>query len=115
MKKIIHLLIIILFIHTISTAQINVATGGGGSITGVAQSYNENRAAEIVVLSATNITVQSITLSGFYCGSNGGTDSAYLGARIYSAATTALLASANDSVHNIFNTNVTIPISYTLI
>jgi hypothetical protein len=81
----------------------------------VAQSYNENRGAEIVVLSAANITVQSITLSGFFCGSNGGTDSAYLGARIYNSTTTALLASANDSVHNIFNTNVTIPISYTLI
>jgi len=75
----------------------------------------KNRGAEIVVLSATNITVQSITLSGFFCGNNGGTDSAYLGARIYNSTTSALLASANDSVHNIFNSNVTIPISYTLI
>jgi hypothetical protein len=115
MKKILYLLTFILFINKISVAQINLAAGGGGSITGVAQSYNENRGAEIVVLSSTNITVQSITLSGFYCGNNGGTDSAYLGARIYNATTTALLASANDSVHNIFNSNVTIPISYTLI
>lgn len=115
MKKITYLLAIILFVNQISIAQINIATGGGGSITGIAQSYNENRAAEVVVLSATNITVQSITLSGFFCGNNGGTDSAYLGARIYNAATGALVALANDSVHNIFNTNVTIPISYTLI
>jgi hypothetical protein len=115
MKKIVYLLIIILFINKISIAQINLATGGGGSTTGVGQSYNENRGAEIVVLSASNIMVQSLTLSGFFCGSNGGTDSAYLGVRIYNSATTALLASANDSVHNIFNSNVTIPISYTLI
>jgi hypothetical protein len=115
MKKIVCLLILLLLVHKITVAQINLAAGGGGSITGVAQSYNENRGAEIVVLSGTNITVQSITLAGFFCGSNGGTDSAYLGVRIYNSATAVLLASANDSVHNVFNTNVTIPISYTLV
>lgn len=115
MKKIILLVIVILFINKISTAQIDIASGGGGSTTGVGQSYNENRGAEVVVLSPTNIVVQSITLRGFFCGNNGGTDSAYLGVRIYNSATTTLLASANDSVYNIFNVNVTIPISYTLV
>ena len=115
MKNILCLLLIILLVNKISVAQIDLAAGGGGSTTGVGQSYNENRGVEIVVLSATNITVQSITLGGFFCGSNGGTDSAYLGVRIYNSATAALLASANDSVHNLFNTNITIPISYTLV
>jgi hypothetical protein len=114
MKKFL-LLSFLLFVVKISFAQINLATGGGGSITGVGQSYNETRGAEVVVLSAGNITIQSITLGGFFCGNNGGTDSAYLGARIYNSTTAALLASANDSVFNIYNTNVTIPISYTLI
>ena len=114
MKKIFYLIIVILF-NKVTVAQINLATGGGGTITGVAQSYNENRGAEVLVLSAVNIPIQSITLGGFYCGSNGGTDSAYLGARIYNSSTAALLASANDSVYNIQGTTVTIPISYTLV
>src|ERR1041385_1677577 len=114
MKKIIYLLIVLVF-NKVTVAQINLVTGGGGSYTGVGQSYNENRGAEIVVISQVNITVQSITLSGFNCGSNGGTDSAYLGARIYNAATAVQLAAGNDSVYHLLNGTVTIPVSYTLI
>jgi len=114
MRKIFYFIIVLLF-NKVTVAQINIATGGGGTVTGVAQSYNENRGAEVVVLSPVNIPVQSITLNGFYCGSNGGTDSAYLGARIYNSSTAAQLAWANDSVYYIHGTSVTIPISYTLV
>jgi len=109
MKKISFLIIVLAF-SKLSIAQINLATGGGGFITGVGQSYNENRGAEVVVLSPVNITIQSLTLGGFFCGSNGGTDSAYMGARIYNSTTGALLAWANDSVHSVYNTNLPFPL-----
>jgi hypothetical protein len=83
---------------------INVASGTPGSPT-LGQSYNETRAVDVTVLSALNLAVSSMTLSGI----NG---SATAEAVIYDAHTQALLASASGTLTG---GTITLPITATLV
>jgi hypothetical protein len=111
MKKLFYFLIL-LFLNSGVIAQINLATGTSGTITGFAQSFNETRGVDVYVLSPSDLQVQSMTLGGFYCGTGG---IAYVGARIYNSSNGALLAGATDTVYNIFGGSVTVPVSFTLV
>ena len=113
MKKILLLSAVLIFNKQVN-AQISVVTGTTGTTTTVGQSFNETRGVDVKILSSTNIVIQAMTLSDFYCGSNG-VGTAYVDARIYDSNTSALLASANDTVQNINGGNITVPISFTLL
>jgi hypothetical protein len=104
--------IILTLLNSVLFAQINLATGTTGTVTGVPQSFNETRGVDCKVLSSSAIQIQSMTLGGFYCGTGG---VAYVDARIYDSSSSLLLASNNDTVHNIYGGSITVPISYTLI
>jgi hypothetical protein len=95
-----------------SAQTIDLTSGGTGSFTSVPQSYNETRAADVTVLSAANLLVESMTLEGF--DGSGIATSADLGARIYDTSSQALIAS-NDVTISSFGGPVTVPISATLV
>jgi hypothetical protein len=109
------LVIISLALCKVSVAQISL-TAAPGSNTGVGQSFNENRGVDIQLLSTSSLTISSMTLNGFYSGFTG-TDSAYVGARIYKPSTGALLAASTDSVFSTVSMGlrVTVPISFTFL
>lgn len=98
----------------IINAQIYLNSGTTGTTTTIGQSFNETRGVDVKVISQNNIVIHSMMLSGFFSGNNG-TSYAYVGARIYNSTTSALLASATDTVHNIYNGSVTVPLSFTFI
>jgi len=108
------LLIIALLLTKITFAQIDLASGGSGSLSGVPQSFNETRGVDVQVLSASSLTINSMTLGGFYSGITG-TETAYVGARIYNSSTGALLAYGNDTVTNTAGGSVTVPVSFTFL
>jgi hypothetical protein len=87
---------------------INVTSGTTGSLL-IGQSFNETRATDITVLSASSLTVTGMSLSGLMLG---GATSALVGARIYDGNTAALLASAN--VTATVGGTITVPISAVL-
>jgi len=89
---------------------INLTSGTDGSYMSD-QSYNETRAADVTVLSGTDLLVESMTLTGFYF--NNWVTSAVVGARIYNTSTQQLIASAN--VTDSSGGPVTVPISATLV
>ena len=90
---------------------IDLTTGTTGTITGFAQSFNENRAVDVTVLSAHNIHITSISIHRYWVGGDG---TANLSARVYNSGTQALLYSHDTTVFNINNGTVNIPISYVL-
>ena len=113
MKKIFYLSLLLLS-NKVIIAQINLASGTTGTITNVAQSFNETRGVDAQVIVSHNINIQSMTLGGFFCGDSNG-EYACLDARIYNSSTSALMAvSARDTALNIYDGNVTVPISCTL-
>jgi len=112
MKYKISLLLSIIIFTTSSFAQIiNLTTGVSGSITGVPQSFNENRAVDVTVLSTHNIHLTSMSVHGYWVGGDG---TANLSARIYNSTTHALLFSHDTTVYNINNGTVNVPVSYIL-
>ena len=106
------LLIAMLLWVSVAHSQINLASGVSGTITGVAQSFNETRGVDVNVISPTDLPLTSMTLHRFFSGTG---DSAYVGARIYNPTNGMLLASNMVSVYNIVNGAVSVPISYTLV
>jgi len=113
MKKSLISLFALLCFSNLSFSQINLAAGGGGSTTGVGQSFNETRGIDATVVSSTDVFMQSITLSGFFSGLNG-TGTAYVGVRIYNSTNFNLLASSPfDTVSNVMGGSVTIPLNFT--
>lgn len=111
MKKI-YILLALLSCVTCTYSQINIASGVTGTITGVAQSFNETRGVDVNVISPVDLPLTSMTLHRFFSGSG---DSAYVGARIYNPSNGMLLASNMVSVYNVVNGAVSVPISYTLV
>jgi hypothetical protein len=101
------LLALTLGMELASAETINLTSGTTGSWMGD-QSYNETRAADVTVLSGTNLFVESMTLDGF----NFYGTSALLGARIYDTSTQSLIASADVRIYSVGP--VTVPISATL-
>jgi hypothetical protein len=93
----------------LTQAQINLASGTTGTTTGVAQSFNETRGVDVTVVAHADISLISMTLNGFFCG-QGGTATAYVGARIYDINTAQLLASGMDTVSNVYGGSVTVQI-----
>ena len=83
---------------------INMESGTSGTVFG-GQSYNETRAVDVTVLSALNLSVSSMTLSGI-----NGTGTAE--AVIYNSNTQALIASATGTLTG---GTITLPISATLV
>ena len=111
MKKIFTLLAFLFWFSNVHS-QINLASGVSGTITGVAQSFNETRGVDVNVISPVDLPITSMTLHRFFSGTG---DSAYVGARIYNPSNGMLLASNMVSVFNIVNGSVSVPISYTLV
>lgn len=111
MKKV-YILLALLSCVTCTYSQINLASGVTGTITGVAQSFNETRGVDVNVISPVDLQLTSMTLHRFFSGTG---DSAYVGARIYNPSNGMLLASNMVSVYNIVNGAVSVPISYTLV
>ena len=111
MKKIFTLLAFLFWFSNVHS-QINLASGVSGTITGVAQSFNETRGVDVNVISPVDLPITSMTLHRFFSGTG---DSAYVGARIYNPSNGMLLASNMVSVYNIVNGAVSVPISYTLV
>lgn len=111
MKKVCTLLAFLLWFSN-AHSQINLASGVTGTITGVAQSFNETRGVDVNVISPVDLPLTSMTLHRFFSGTG---DSAYVGARIYNPSNGMLLASNMVSVYNIVNGAVSVPISYTLV
>ena len=110
--KIICILLVLLSCVTYTYSQINLASGVSGTITGVAQSFNETRGVDVNVISPVDLPLTSMTLHRFFSGTG---DSAYVGARIYNPSNGMLLASNMVSVYNVVNGAVSVPISYTLV
>ncbi|MFN8143842.1 MAG: T9SS type A sorting domain-containing protein [Bacteroidia bacterium] len=107
------ILLLILFQNsTILKAQIDLTTGGNGTTTGVSQSYNETRAADITILSHDNLQLTSMSLRHFWSGADG---NAIIGARIYDVATMGLIYSHDTTVFNFFDATLRIPASATLL
>jgi hypothetical protein len=76
------------------------------------QSFNETRAADVTVLGAANLNLQSMTLREFNVVTGpGGT----LGARVYDASSGTLLALGSAAVGAGFDQTLTIPIAATLV
>lgn len=112
MKKLLFISALLAANNILSAQQINLASGTTGTVTGVAQSFNETRGVDVQVIGPTAINVVSMKLSGFFCGFGG---QAYVDARIYNSTTAALLAGANDTVTGISGGSITVPIAYTLV
>jgi|GEM_PF-6502806 len=93
------------------SAQIDFTTGVTGTLTGVAQSYNETRAIDITVLT-TDVHIKSMTLRHFEVGPDA---TALVGARIYLSSSGALLFASDTTIYNIYNGSVRIPFNYALI
>lgn len=111
MKKV-YILLALLSCVTCTYSQINLTSGVTGTITGVAQSFNETRGVDVNVISPVDLPLTSMTLHRFFSGTG---DSAYVGARIYNPSNGMLLASNMVSVYNVVNGAVSVPISYTLV
>ena len=107
-------LILVLIGRFDASAQINLASGTTGTTTGVAQSFNETRGVDVTVVAHADISLISMTLNGFFCG-QGGTATAYVGARIYDINTAQLLASGMDTVSNVYGGSVTVQIPFVLL
>ncbi len=102
------LLSFILLFSTPLFAQIDCTSGGTGTITGFPQSFNETRGVDVTVVSANNVMITGMSLHGFYVGGDG---MAFVGARIYSSSSNALLFSHDTTVYNINNGTINIPAS----
>lgn len=89
---------------------LDLTSGTAGTFTGVPQSFNETRGVDVTVLSATNRTITSMSLSGLYVS----TTTATVGARVYASPSGALLTSASTMVSSGSNLSVSIPISAVL-
>jgi len=89
---------------------IDLTSGTSGSLTGVAQSYNETRGVDVTVLSSSDLHVTSMTLDGLQ---GGGAISAFVGARIYNSSSSLLIASAGVTISS--SGSVVVPISATLV
>jgi len=93
-------------------ADSDVATGTAGT-THNGQSFNETRAVDLTVISATDRIIESLTLNGINLP---GAPSALAGARIYDSATQAQIASSDVTVGGgSFDMSVTVPISARLV
>ena len=91
---------------SLSAQVIDLTSGGGGSITGVAQSYNESRAADVTVLSPDPINITSMTVKHLYSGND---NSILVGARIFNSLTHALLYSNDILLGFGYDFEITIP------
>ena len=88
---------------------IDLTSGTSGTFL-LGQSFNETRAADVTVLSASSLQVDSMTLKGL---SLGGASSALVGARIYSSSSGSLVSSGNMVVTSAASP-ITVPIVATL-
>ena len=95
--------------HVPAHAAIVDLTSGTTGTLNLNQSFNETRAAEITVLSPSNLSVSSMTLNEFNL-----TIAGTVGARIYNESG-LLLASADTAVGVGSDQSITIPISATLV
>jgi hypothetical protein len=77
-------------------ADSDVTTGSTGSLTPVAQSFNETRAVDVTVLGSSNRIVEKLILKGLNI--SVGATSALVGARIYDSSTQALVGSSDVTV-----------------
>jgi len=90
---------------------IDFISGGGGTTTTVAQSFNETRTVDATVLSTSAVHVTGMTLRHLWSGADGVT---LVGARIYDATTQALLCSHDTTVYAFANHDVTVPLACSL-
>lgn len=108
-EKVLHRLCLAISAFLLAPCLANATTiyldSGTSGTTMPSQSYNENRGADVTVLSAQNLLVSSMTLSGI-----NGTGTAE--AEIYNGNTQALLASASGTLTG---GTITLPISATLV
>ena|ERR1035438_5522449 len=111
-NKITILLAVIILTSFSGFAQIiDLTTSTTGTVTGFAQSFNENRAVDVTVLSTHTIHLTSMSIHRYWTGGDG---TANLSARIYNSGTQALLYSHDTTVYNINDGTVNVPISYIL-
>ncbi len=96
---------------TTAIAQIDFSTGVTGYTTGVAQSFNENRAIDFTVISHVPVHITSISIHGYNTGNDG---VATLGARIYLTSTHVQVAGHDTTVGAQYGGTVTMPIDYIL-
>jgi hypothetical protein len=111
MTKYFILILLTFSVTTFSQTQLDLCSGGSGTTTGVPQSYNEGREADVTVISSSNVGIFSMTLSGFCTGGMQG----LVGARIYDSGTHAVLFSRDSIVNPMYNGTVTIPVSFILV